>query len=148
MAASTTPISTYKVYLMYKTGSPAAWAKLIDITDFSDLFGAPETLETTTLSDGARTYILGLQEQEAITCGANYKKSDFTTINNLKDTETDFAIWFGGAFSASTSQVEPTGDDGKYSFKGYVSPTIVGAGVNEVVKMNLTIAPTTVITAE
>ena len=146
MAASTTPISTYKVYLMTSTDSGSSWSKLIDIKDFSDLLNAPEMLDTTTLSDAARTYIPGIQEQEAITCTANYTKANFTAINSLKDTETDFAIWFGGAFSSTTSQVEPTGDDGKYSFKGYATPSINGGGVNEVVDMTITIAPTTVIT--
>lgn len=142
-------ISTYKVYLMAKTGSPAAWSKLIDIKDFSDLMDAPEALETTTLSDASRTYILGIQEQEAITCTANYTKANMTLLtgSNIKDTEVEYAIWFGGSYSSSTSQVEPDGSDGKYSFKGYLTPSINGGGVNEVVDMTITIAPTTVITA-
>lgn len=153
MAASTTPISTYKVYLMKGTlstdNSTVDYSKLIDIKDFSDLMDAPEALETTTLSDASRTYILGIQEQEAITCTANYTKANMTLLtgSGIKDTECYYAIWFGGTYSSSTSQVEPDGADGKYSFKGYLTPSINGGGVNEVVDMTITIAPTTVIMA-
>lgn len=43
MAATTTPISTYKTYLMYKsTTSATAYTKLIDIKNFPDLGGEPE----------------------------------------------------------------------------------------------------------
>ena len=42
-------ISTYKIFLMKKDGE--AYKKLIDIKSFPDLGGAPENLETTTLSN-------------------------------------------------------------------------------------------------
>lgn len=48
-------ISTYKIFLMKKGES--AYEKLIDIKEFPDLGGAPEMLETTTLSDKMQTYI-------------------------------------------------------------------------------------------
>ena len=48
-------ISTYKVFLMKASGG--TYTKLIDIKDFPDLGGAPEMLETTTLSDKMQTYI-------------------------------------------------------------------------------------------
>lgn len=56
-------ISTYKTFLMI--GDGGSWSKLIDIKEFPDLGGVPEMLDTTTMSDGARTYILGIQETEA-----------------------------------------------------------------------------------
>lgn len=57
MAANTKPISTYKVFLMYYKGNQ--YEKLVDIKNFPDLGGTPETLETTTLSDKMQTNILG-----------------------------------------------------------------------------------------
>ena len=42
-------ISTYMTFLMHK--KETAWEKLLDITEFPDLGGDPELLETTTLSD-------------------------------------------------------------------------------------------------
>ena len=44
-------ISTYKIFLMMMQDSGSTYAKLVDIKDFPDLGGAPEMLETTTLSD-------------------------------------------------------------------------------------------------
>ena len=53
-------------------------------------------------------------------------------------------MWFGGTEEAGV--VTPTGTDGKFEFKGQLSAYPVGGGVNEVVDMNITIAPSTPIT--
>lgn len=135
-------ISTYKVFLMKKDAS--TYKKLVDIKDFPDLGGAPEMLETTTLSDGMQTYIPGIQSLEALEFTANYDKSDYQTLAALKDTETEFAVWFGGTESAGV--VTPSGSEGKFTFSGKLSVFVVGGGVNEVVDMTITIAPSTPIT--
>lgn len=135
-------ISTYKVFLMKKTSN--SYEKLVDIKDFPDLGGAPEMLETTTLSDGAQTYIPGIQSQEALEFTANYTKADFDTLKALEGQEVDFAVWFGGTVAAGVAT--PTGSDGKFGFKGQLSVFVVGGGVNEVVDMTISIAPSTVIT--
>lgn len=138
-------ISSYKVFLMKGTGSTPTWEKLIDIKDFSDLGGAPEMLETTTLSDGAQTYIPGIQSLEALEFTANYTKTDYATLAALAGTETDYAVWFGATEAGGV--ITPDGSDGKFAFKGQLSVFVVGGGVNEVVDMTITIAPSTVITA-
>jgi hypothetical protein len=135
-------ISTYKVFLMKKT--EGTYGKLIDIKDFPDLGGAPEMLETTTLSDGAQTYILGIQSQDALEFTANYTKTDYDTLKALEGTELDLAVWFGG--TVANGVATPTGSDGKYEFKGELTVFISGGGVNEVVDMTISIAPKTVIT--
>ena len=63
-------ISTYKVFLMKSTDG-TTYEKLIDIKDFPDLGGAPEMLETTTLTDGMQTYIPGIQSLDAMEFNAN-----------------------------------------------------------------------------
>ena len=135
-------ISTYKVFLMKKELN--TYKKLVDIKDFPDLGGAPEMLETTTLSDGMQTYIPGIQSLEALEFTANYDKTDYQTLAALKDTETEFAVWFGGTESAGV--VTPSGSEGKFTFSGKLSVFVVGGGVNEVVDMTITIAPSTPIT--
>lgn len=135
-------ISTYKVFLMKKDAS--TYKKLVDIKDFPDLGGAPEMLETTTLSNGAQTYIPGIQSQEALEFTANYTKTDFDALKKLEDQELELAVWFGGTESAGT--VTPTGTDGKFEFSGRLSVFVTGGGVNEVVGMTISIAPSTVIT--
>lgn len=138
-------ISTYKVFLMKKgSGQSADYSKLIDIKDFPNLGGSPELLETTTLSDGAQTYIPGIQSQEALEFNANYTKADYTTLKALEGTELELAVWFGGTVSGGVAT--PTGSDGKFEFKGYLTVNVTGSGVNEVVGMTITVAPTTVIT--
>ncbi len=136
-------ISTYKVFLM-KKGTGNTYEKLIDIKDFPDLGGAPEMLETTTLSDGMQTYIPGIQSLEALEFTANYTKANFTTLKALEDTPTNFAVWFGGTEAGGV--ITPDGSDGKFNFTGLLSVFVVGGGVNEVVDMTITIAPSSAIT--
>ena len=137
-------ISTYKVFLMYKATAQAEYTKLIDIKEFPDLGAAPEAIETTTLSDPMRTYIPGIQDTEDLEFTANYDKTDFNTLKGLAGVEHDFAVWFGGTESGGVAT--PTGSEGKFTFSGQLSVYAVGGGVNEVVDMNITITPSTVIT--
>lgn len=137
-------ISSYKVFLMVKNSS--TYEKLIDIKDFPDLGGSPEMLETTTLSDKMQTYIPGIQSLDALEFNANYTLADFKTVQAMEGAEHDFAVWFGGTESAGV--VTPTGTDGKFKFKGKLSVFASGGGVNEVVGMTITIAPSTPITLD
>ena len=132
-------ISTYGIQLMKGTGSGTSitYAKLVDIKDFPDLGGAPEMLETTTLSDSMQTYIPGIQSLEALEFTANYTKADYETLKALANIETPFAVYFG-----------EDGAQGKFTFKGYLSVFVVGGGVNEVVSMTISIAPSAPINAE
>ena len=128
-------ISTYGISLMHKATDGATYTKLVDIKDFPDLGGAPEMLETTTLSDNMQTYIPGIQTLDALEFTANYTLADFKKIKAMEGTDTAFAVWFG-----------VDGADGKFEFTGRISAFPVGGGVNEVVGMTITIAPSTPIT--
>lgn len=135
-------ISTYKVFLMHKLAE--TWEKLLDIKDYPDLGGAPEMLDTTTLSDKATTSIPGIQEMDALAFAANYTKADYDKVKALEGVEGDYSVWFGGTEDAGV--VTPTGTDGKFDFKGYPSVHVNGGGVNEVVGMTVTFAASTPIT--
>ena len=135
-------ISTYKVFLMKKDTD--VYKKLVDIKDFPDLGGSPEMLETTTLSDKMQTYIPGIQSLDALEFNANYTKEEFAKLKALEGQELELAVWFGGDESNGT--LTPTGNDGKFNFKGYVSVFVVGGGTNEVVGMTVAVAPSTPIT--
>lgn len=137
-------ISTYKIFLMQKVDE--AWQKLIDIKEFPDLGGSPEMLETTTLSDRMQTYIPGIQSLDALEFNANYTLADYKKLKALEGVENDYAVWFGGTEAGDT--VTPTGADGKFKFKGQLSAFPVGGGVNEVVDMTITIAPSTPISMD
>ena len=132
-------ISTYKVFLMKKGDSD--YEKLIDIKSFGDLGGTPEMLEITTLSDNMQTYIPGVQQLDALEFDANYTKADYLKLKELAGVEHEYAVWFGG--TEAEGAVTPTGEDGKFAFKGQLSAFPVGGGVNEVVDMKISIAPST-----
>ena len=137
-------ISSYKTFLMVKKADAGAFEKLIDIKNFPDLGGAPEMLETTTLSDGMQTYIPGIQSLDGLEFTANYDKGDFDTLKEMEGTEYQFSVWFGGTVEGGV--VTPTGENGKFDFKGQLSVYPVGGDVNAVVEMNINIAPSTPIT--
>lgn len=138
-------ISTYKIFLMMKGSTGSTYEKLVDIKDFPDLGGAPEMLETTTLSDKMQTYIPGIQSLDALEFTANYTKTDFDKLKELEGEEKEFSVWMGATESDGT--LTPSGSDGKFNFSGQLSVFPVGGGVNEVVDMTITIAPSTPITA-
>ena len=132
-------ISTYKSFLMVKNAS--SWEKLIDIKSFPDLGGAPELLETTTLSDPMTTNIMGIQSVDALEFECNYSLADYTKLKAMEGTDKEFAVWLGGTEAGGVAT--PTGSDGKFEFNGQLSVYVNGGGVNEVVNMTVSIAAST-----
>lgn len=133
-------ISTYKIFLM-KKGTGDTYEKFLDIKSFPDLGGAPEMLETTTLSDAMQTYISGIQSLDALEFEANYTKEDYEKCKEVEGKTESYSVWFGG--TGSGSALTPTGEHGKFDFDGMLSAFPTGGGVNEVVGMTVTIAPST-----
>lgn len=142
-------ISTYRVFLMKKDttgGSTGTYKKLIDIKSFPALGGAPELLETTTLSDNMKTFINGIQSASGLEFEHNYTLTDYKMLKALENKELEFAVWFGG--TGDGAALVPTGSDGKFKFKGTLSVYTDAGNANEVVKMKSTIAPSTPIELE
>ena len=137
-------ISSYKTFLMKKGSSGSTYEKLVDIKEFPDLGGDPNMLDATTLSDPMQINIMGIQKVDALTFTANYSSVDFATLDALKGQELDLAVWFGGTESDGT--LTPSGDKGKFNFKGQLSVYVKGAGVDSVVEMAITVAASTKIT--
>lgn len=135
-------ISSYKIFLMKKGSTD--YEKLIDIKEFPDLGGSPESLDTTTLSDKMRTYIPGIQDNEAMEFTANYTLADYIKLKALEGVDNAYAVWFGGT-EGMDGTLTPTGSDGKFEFNGALSVFPTGSGVNEVVEMTITIMPSSVI---
>lgn len=129
--------STINSFLMIKEASETSYAKLCDIKDYPDLTGEPDSIEATSLSDQAKTYIEGLAGTDKLSFTANYTKTDFDTVTALKGKESDLAIYFGATVADGVPT--PTGDLGKFSFKGYVSASIVGKGTNDVREMKINV---------
>ena len=134
--------STYKSFLMHKVAEK--WEKLIDIKSYPDLGGAPELLETTTLSDPMTTNIMGIQSLDALEFECNYTLDKYTELKEMEGVDKEFAVWLGGTDASGT--VTPTGEDGKFEFGGQLSVYVNGGGVNEVRNMTVSIAASTPIT--
>lgn len=131
--------STYKSFLMHKVADK--WEKLVDIKSYPDLGGTPELLETTTLSDGVTTNILGIQSLDALEFECNYDLTEYTKLKALEGKDGEYAVWLGGTEAAGV--VTPTGSDGKFEFGGQLSVYVNGGGVNEVRNMTVSIAAST-----
>lgn len=136
---------TYKSFLMVKgEGTGATYSKVVDIKDYPDILGAPENVETTTLSDPARTYIDGIKGTDGnMDFTANYDLPAVQAIEDLMGEEHDFALWFGGTDGTAGAEATPTGDLGKFGGKGKISYTVSGKGVNDVREIVIHITPTT-----
>jgi hypothetical protein len=126
-------ISSQDVYLLSHTAAPTSLEthKLVDIKTFPDLGGAPNMLETTTLTDGTQTFINGVKQQSVLEFTANYVEADYDAVLTACGTDDYFAVWFGS-----------DGADGKFDFTGEMSVYVMGANVDGVIEMKITIAPT------
>lgn len=121
-------ISTYLATL--KWGADAASVeKVIDIKEFPDLIGEPNMLETTTLSDGAQTYIPGIKAMDSMAFLFNYTKEDFAKVKADEGKPLHYELSFS--------------DGSKFTWQGSHTATLPGKGVDEVVEAGITIAPST-----
>ena len=124
-------ITTYGMTLKWGT-NPESLTKKVDIKDFPDLGGAPELRETTTLSDPAQTYILGILSMDSMEFTANYTKSDYQAVLADANKKLYYALEFG-----------IDGSEGVFEWQGEHTVWVTGAGVNDVVEMKIGIAPST-----
>ena len=120
-------ISTYGVSLKYGADTPTT---AIAIKDFPSLLGKRNSLETTTLSDDAQTFIAGIRSQsESFDFTANYDTEVYAAINAL-DKIQKCSLTFS--------------DGSVYSWDGYLSASVNEGSVDAVVEMTISITPATV----
>lgn len=133
--------NTYKTFLMYSSAG-TTYNKLIDIKETPDLGQAPDTLDTTTLSDAMKTYINDIKDTGgALEFTANYDYAEYTTLKAMEGTTYYFSIWFGG--EESDGELVPDGSLGKFTFQGELSCWPKAASVSAVREMGISIAPST-----
>lgn len=135
-------ISTYGVYLMHGTGSTTlTYSKLVDIKSVPALLGERNELETTTCSDDAETFILGIRRTGKLNFTGNYDLDDVEALRALEGTEQHFAVYIG-----HDSTGTPDGHNGIFTFDGYLGVATNEGGVDEVLETTVSIAPSTPIT--
>lgn len=118
-------LNTYGVELHWGESAEAV-AKVIDIKDFPDMLGAPEQLETTTLSDEAQTFINGIRQSSELAFTYNYTKEDFTKVEADAGKPLHYALIFS--------------DGSKFTWEGQHTSGLSGKGVNEVIEATVNIA--------
>lgn len=100
------------------------------IKDFPSILGQRSSLETTTLSDDAQTFIPGIRQQsENFPFLANYDATVYAEINALTGAQ-ECELTFG--------------DGSKYTWMGSVSASINEGSVDSVLEMTITVTPSTV----
>lgn len=116
-------ISTFGVTLKIGT-------KTVVIKDFPSLLGKRSSLETTTLSDDAQTFIPGIRQQaESFDFTANYDATVYSELNAL-DGDQECQLSFS--------------DGSNYKWDGGVSVSVNEGAVDAVVEMTISITPSTV----
>jgi hypothetical protein len=120
-------ISSFGVSLKYGAESPTT---AVVIKDFPSLLGKRSSLETTTLSDDAQTFIPGIRQQsETFDFTANYDPEVYAEINALTDSQ-KCALTFS--------------DGSGYTWDGSLSASVNEGSVDAVVEMTISITPSTV----
>lgn len=116
-------LSSYNTKLMIGT-------KTYDIKDFPSILGQRSSLETTTLSDDAQTFIPGIRQQsENFPFLANYDSTVYAEINALSG-EQECKLTFS--------------DGSGYTWSGSVSVSINEGSVDAVLEMTISVTPSTV----
>lgn len=116
-------ISSYNTKLTIGT-------KSYDIKDFPQILGQRSSLETTTLSDDAQTFIPGIRQTgENFPFLANYDATVYAEINALSGDQ-DCKLTFS--------------DGSGYSWKGAANVAINEGSVDGVIEMTIYVIPSTV----
>lgn len=120
-------VSTYNTVLKYGAESPTT---TVTIKDFPSVLGSRSSLETTTLSDDAQTFIPGIRQQsDSFEFTANYDPAVYETINKLSGVQ-KCALTFS--------------DGSGYTWDGYLSAAVNEGSVDAVLEMTISITPSTV----
>ena len=120
-------ISTFGVSLKYGETTPQT---AVVIKDFPSLLGKRSSLETTSLSDDAQTFIPGIRQQsESFDFVANYEPAVYSTLNALKGDQS-WSLTFS--------------DGSGYTWKGGVSVSVNEGSVDAVLEMTISVTPSTV----
>lgn len=120
-------LSTFGVSLKYGAAQPQT---AVVIKDFPSLLGKRSSLETTTLSDDAQTFIAGIRQQsESFDFVANYDPEVYSTLNGL-DEDQSWSLTFS--------------DGSGYTWKGSVSVSVNEGAVDAVLEMTISVTPSTV----
>lgn len=124
-----TGILSKGITLSYKNSE--VWVEIPDLQEIPDLGGDVDTVEVTTLADGAKRYINGIKDYGDLAFVFLYDNSTATSnyrvIRGLEDT------------GAITEWKVSFPDETEFAFTGSVVTKIAGAGVGDALTFTATI---------
>lgn len=104
--------------------------KVVDITSFPAMGGAPEKVDVTTLTDHIQKQINGVQKLDDLEFESNYTLEDYQKLKGLEGK----TAWYGLVFGASSAG-QPDGHNGVLVWQGQPSTYVGEGGSNEAVSM-------------
>lgn len=134
------PTISYASFLMHSDDGKT-YTKFYPIKTTPELMAPKEAVETTTLEDSGRTYIPGIRQTDGSTgFTSNYELEYVRKVEELGEQDTYWSVWLGGK-EEDDGTVTPTGEFGKYNFKGRASYAVSEQSVNGVREMTTNIMP-------
>jgi hypothetical protein len=140
--------NAYKESLKNKPNEALELVKVADIKDFPALGGAPETIETTTLSDNASTFVTGVQSVDAFEFTANYTAASFSRLKSMqaKNDLVRFYLVFGKKEEGSgETKTIKYGEYGIFYWNGTISCWLDSGSVNGVRQIKMSISSATTV---
>ena len=123
------------------TASDLTKAEMVcDVKSIPALGGAPEQLETTTLSSSVQTFVNGVKQLDQFEFTANYIKSVYRKINELE--KKGSGEWWAVVLGADADG-NPDGHDGIMVWQGGITCAMNEQEVNAVREMTIYISATT-----
>jgi hypothetical protein len=118
-------------YRNYKISElPTSFVKVADITDFPELIGDTEDIESTTMSDTQRTYESGLQGTPTDSFTAQFDRVQYEAIQDLVNKGRNRKYRFCLLISDSQSV---------FDWVGSINVGLGGGGINEIISMPINI---------
>lgn len=134
------PTISFSTFLMHSSDG-TTYEKFIPIKNTPALMAQKEAVETTTLEDSGRTYIPGIRNNDgSMGFTSNYELEYVRKIEALNEQDTFWSVWLGGTEN-NDGTITPTGEYGKYNFKGRAAFAVSEQTVNGVREMTTNIMP-------
>ena len=118
-------ISTYNTELHYCATKEGTYEMLAPVKNIPDLFGDPNQLETTTLSDPMQTFIAGIKQTSTLQFTMNWEPA---IAKKIQEMEGKTGYWKVILSDGTT-----------FAFDGQPSLGIPSKGVDEVIEINCNI---------
>lgn len=139
-------ILSRNIKLLYNLTTSGSYTALTNLQEIPDIGkGEPDTVETTTLGDGTRTYITGLKDVgDSLEFTFLYDEAQFATLNgsSFAGKQVNWAVVIpDGTGSTGDSPVYKTA----FKFTGEANPTLAGVGVGDALTYTLAITPSSAI---